>query len=202
MIGKKTIAIVFVVTIGLSLFVGLALAAPGTDPVTQILQILQSMQSIVQNTNNNLSNVKVETVIQGPWINTSEFNFPELNITANQPWDLMAVYVSTKGVSSGLLDNNFVVDDIQFGIYRIGGRIYSSFPTIEVAKSTDAINFPIFAGDMTNRTQSIIAVPPNVPVTVSAIELTMHNPFQGFLVSFKTVIQRPLDPNFSFNVTF
>ncbi len=177
------------------------------DTTTSILSIVKNIQTIVtsiktivQNTNTNLNKVKVETVIQGPWINTSGFNFPGFNITANQPWDLMTVYISTKGVTFKIEGNVTRYDELVFGEYFFGSRIF--FGNITVAKFEDATGFPLFPGDMTEKTQSIIAVAANESVAVSANTLGEVDFTVGFLVSFKILIQRPIDPAFCINVNW
>jgi len=88
-----------------------------------------------------------------------------------------------------------------FGFYQIGPRTCPLTTTLNVAQGHDVSDFSIFPGDMTDGTQSVIAVPAYVPVYVSYL-LIAYPPPEGFLVTFKIVIQRPIDPSLSYNVTW
>lgn len=169
--------------------------------VKSIQTIVQSIQTTVQKTNTNLNNVKIETIIVGPPINIIG-DSPSFKLTANQPWDLMAVYVTTNGVNITEVGNVTVIEKLTFGFYQFGSRTYLLDFDVTVADGSDVTDFPIFAGDMTNRTQSVISIPANVTAMVSYGSATYYGLGPGFTVSFKILIQRPIDPNFSYNVTW
>jgi hypothetical protein len=59
---KKTAAMMLVVTLGVSLFVGVALAADTRpDPITQIIQILLGIQPKIQSIENEISGINTDT---------------------------------------------------------------------------------------------------------------------------------------------
>ena len=110
------------------------------------------------------------------------------------------VYITTNGVGTYVFGNDTYEDELDFGLYQFGSRSYFLTLDVTVAKGSDVTDFPLFPSDMTNRTQSVIAVPPNVPVDISYGRWKNNGP--GFTVAFKIIIQRPIDPSFSYNITY
>jgi len=164
-----------------------------------IQQTVQAVQATVQNTNETLNNVKVETVISGPPITVGEEFLPGFIISANETWDLMAVYITSYGFNTSQVGSVPEPDQLFFGVYGVGSREYQS--NIMVANGADAVDFPLFPGDITGGTQSIIAVPAGVQVVVYTDSWAFGAPGPKS-VAFKIVIQNPIDPGFAANVTW
>jgi hypothetical protein len=178
-----------------------AVLAIGNNPVGNTIEILQSILTSVTTTESNLNNVKIEQVIEGT-VSVLDQN-PQFTLNCSQPWDLMAIYVSTQGVQIAP-DNYF--EYLKFGTYHYGSRqlLPPDVPEITVAYGSDVENFGIFPSDMTENGQSIIPVPANVTLKAgfSNLAYSLLEGYEGFSVSFKVVIQRPLDPDFTYNVVF
>ncbi len=199
LLNKKKLLIVFaVLTItSATLFALPAVVAAGNNPVAQTIEFLQSILTSATTIESNLNKVKIQQVIEGPPIQYPEVE--RFSINCSQPWDLMAIYISTEGVDTG--------EFFTFGYYQFGSRIINARSVaseITVAEDSDVKDFAIFPSDMTGNGQSIISIPANV--TIQAQRLAARYSFiedtPAFSVSFKIVIQRPIDPNFSYNVVF
>lgn len=155
--------------------------------------VSSNLNSYFNTVNGKLNNVKVEQVIEG----TVHINFynltiaPDFVLSCSQPWDLMAVYISTKNMKS----NGFV----GYGNCSVGDRVFERYSAILL--NDDVKDYPVFPSDITEEGVSIVAVPPAVP-------FHFHYSYcgvvlgPGYDVSFKIVIQRPLDPSFTYNVVF
>ena len=211
--GKKTIALVLVATIGLSLFVGLAVAAgPGPDPITAILNLLTRVDVNVTRIDTNVKaiddkvdtidntvdaidskqdNGRMEQVIEGTVVTTNTGGIPLIdkqptfNLKCNRPWDLMAVYMTTTKMNGS--------DYINLNYWRLGPRALSNYlHTID----TNVTDFPVLPSDIVAGT-SLISVAPNVEFYFGYSSFGTED---TFTTHFKIVIQRPTDPTFSYNL--
>lgn len=182
-----------------------AVLAIGNNPVGNTVELLQSILTSIMTTENNLNKVKIEQVIEGTVDVTTSYEIITVSLNCSQTWDLMAIYISTQNVS--YTGPPVFTEVVLFKNFSIGTRHISppDIQQIDVARGSDADDFPIFPSDMTENGQSIIAVPANATFTATGIgiaEFQETSPNFGLSVFFKIVIQRPIDPDFACNVSF
>lgn len=210
---NKTLAVLLVVTIGLSLFAGLTLAAgPGPDPITAILSLLtgvgvnitridanvQTINSTINTIDSNVDAInskedsgRMEQVIEGTVTTAYTGGVPPLsalptfNLKCNKPWDLMAVYITTTNMNGS--------DYTTLNYFRLSSRVLSN---IEHKIDTNVTNYPVLPSDMVAGA-SLITVAPNVEFYFGFSSTGTED---SFTTHFTIVIQRPTDPTFSYTL--